>query len=180
MLHRRTASASALDPFDDFVKRRRGGTGSRLLGGVLDQRIGQVLRWLEPDLGMKRLDESARLLVGRARHRLPLSAVERGRGKHRRRHGEAVGSEEFEEAQRQRQGGDGARGGGAQVLVDFRGIGADRFKRLGDGRARGVRPGTRDQVDQLPPAHRNVAAVAGRLVQNGQQAIVETHRDVDP
>jgi hypothetical protein len=81
----------------------------------------------------------------------------------------------FQQSKRQRQGRDGAGGGGAQRLVDVRRICADRFERLLDRRAGGVGPGARDQVDQLAPADRTVVAVAGRLVQYGQQAIVKTH-----
>ena len=54
-------------------------------------------------------------------------------------------------------------------------IGSDRLERLDDHRTRRVRAGTCDKVHQLAPADRNIVAVAGRLVQDGQQAIVETH-----
>ena len=50
-----------------------------------------------------------------------------------------------------------------------------RLKRAVDDRARAARPGARDEVDQLTPAHRRIVAVAGRLVEDGQQTIVKTH-----
>ena len=48
-------------------------------------------------------------------------------------------------------------------------------QRLRDDRAGAVWPAARNEIDQLPPAHRRVVAVARRLVQHGQQTIVEPH-----
>jgi hypothetical protein len=57
-------------------------------------------------------------------------------------------------------------------------LGPDRPERFGDDRAGAVRSGARDQVHQLPPSYRRVVTVFGRLVQNGQQTIVEAHLPV--
>jgi hypothetical protein len=46
---------------------------------------------------------------------------------------------------------------------------------LGNHRARAARSGARDQVDQLAPAHRSIVTVVSRLVEDGQQSIVEAH-----
>ena len=46
-----------------------------------------------------------------------------------------------------------------------------------DDRARAVGTGAGDEVDQLAPTHRRILAVAGRLVEDGQQAIVEAHSE---
>ncbi|GAA4718493.1 hypothetical protein GCM10023325_14030 [Sphingomonas lutea] len=54
-------------------------------------------------------------------------------------------------------------------------FGANGIERLADDRARAALPRARDKVDQLAPAHRSIVAVAGRLVQDSEQAIVETH-----
>ena len=117
---------------------------------------------------MKGLDEATRLVVGGGKHGAPLPRVERRRGEHRGRHRQPIGRKIFEQAERYRKRGDSAGGGGAQRFVDCRGLGADRIERLCDRRTGGVGAGARDEVDQLPPAHRTIVAVARRLVQNGQ------------
>jgi tetratricopeptide (TPR) repeat protein len=82
------------------------------------------------------------------------------------------------ERQRHCRGRPGGRG--AQDFVDSRRVGANHLERLSNRRTVGIGTGARDEVDQLPPAHRHIAAVASRLVEDGQQAIVETHRDFCP
>ncbi len=174
-------AAAPLDPGDDFVERGAGGprrfgrdpAALARLGRRFDEAWGEVRVGRRGDLGMQRLDEPAGLVIGRGQQRAPLRRFERRRGQHRRRHGQPVGGEAFKETERQRQSGDGARGRGAQRLFNIRRFGADRFQRLRDHGARAVRPSARDEVNQLPPAHRRVVAIGGRLVQHGQQAIVE-------
>ena len=103
-------------------------------------------------------------LVGIGKQGLPLRRIEAGGGEHRRRDGKLVGGEAFEQAKRQGQRGDGPGGGRAKRLVDAVRLGADRLERLDDDRARAVGPGASDEVDQLPPAHRRIMAVARGLV----------------
>src|SRR5438270_803302 len=88
---------------------------------------------------------------------------------------QAIGSEIFEKAERQGPPRHGASGRCAQILVDVSGLCANGFQRLADDRAGAARTGARDEVDQLPPADRGVVAIAGRLIQHCEQAIVETH-----
>ena len=80
-----------------------------------------------------------------------------------------------EQAERQGPPRHGAGGGRAQILIDVAGLCADRFQRLADDWTGPGGTGARDEVDQLPPTDRGVVAVAGRLVQHCEQAIVETH-----
>src|SRR6185503_13924654 len=122
------------------------------------------------------LDKPAGLLVRDLEQRPPLGVVERRRGEDRSCDGKAVRGKIFKEAEGQWKRRDGTCRGSAQAFVDLASVRADRFERLRDRFARGVGSGARDEVNQLPPANRNVVAVAGRLIQNGQQAIVETHR----
>ena len=61
-------------------------------------------------------------------------------------------------------------------LIDIGAIGADQLQGLLDQRIVGLRAGARDEVDQLPPAHRTVMRVDRRLVQHRHQAIVEPHQ----
>ena len=68
----------------------------------------------------------------------------------------------------------------AEVLVDVRGLRANAVQRLRDDGAGSTRACSCDEVDQLPPADGGVVAVASRLVQYGQQAIVETHLQPNP
>ncbi len=149
----------------------------RNLHGLLDQRIREVSRSLTAHSGMKRLDEAAGFLVGAAQDCLPLCGFESSGCEHGRRNRKPVGYENFEEPQRQRQGCDGSGSGGAEIFVHVGCIRGDRFQRLRDRRAGSARPGSSDEVDQLPPANRRIPPVARRLVENGQQTIVETHRD---
>jgi len=148
-------------------------------------------------LWMQGFNESPRFLVRRRVKHRPLMMIERRRREHGRRNGQSVGREIFEEPERQRQRGDGACRSGAQAFVDIRGFSADRLEGFGDHRARAVRTGARDQVDQLAPADRRIVAtgardqvdqlapadrrivaVLGRLVEDGQQTIVKTHLPV--
>jgi hypothetical protein len=57
-------------------------------------------------------------------------------------------------------------------------FGPDRLERVDNDGARAVRSGAGDQVHQLPPPHRRVVTVFGRLIEDGQQTIVEAHLPV--
>ena len=81
----------------------------------------------------------------------------------------------MKQPERKGQSRDRAGGGGAQRLVDGGSFGPDRLKRRGDHGAAAVRPRPRDEVDQLAPAHGGVMTVLGRLIEDGQQTIVEAH-----
>ena len=159
-------------------KRRRlmaagllGGSGWPARAGV-----GHGSQRVRPMLRVKRLDEAARLLVGGGVKRLPLARLESRRGEHRRRNGEAVGREIFEQPERK---GQAPRPRAPRRRASSRRRVAASLRIASSASAttglRAVRPGTRDQVDQLAPPHRRVVAVFGRLVEDGQQTIVETH-----
>jgi hypothetical protein len=53
------------------------------------------------------------------------------------------------------------------------GLVSNGLQRVRDDWAGAARSGARHQVDELAPPHRRVMTVFGRLVQNGQQTIVE-------
>jgi hypothetical protein len=61
------------------------------------------------------------------------------------------------------------------VVVDWHRVTADHPECIGDDRAGGIRPGTRDEIDQLPPADRRIVAVASGLAEHCQKPIVEPH-----
>ena len=124
---------------------------------------------------MKSFDESSGLGVGNREQRLPLPVVESRRSKHRGRNRQPIGGEDLEQAQRERKRGNGASGCGAQIFVDIGPGAADFVEGASDGRAGAIRTGACDQVHQLTPAYRRIVAVAGRLAQHSQQAIVVTH-----
>src|SRR5204863_8248490 len=86
-----------------------------------------------------------------------------------------VGGEIFEEAERQWPASDGPCSRRAETFVHLRRLLPNGFECLSYYRARAGGTGARDEVDQLAPTDRGVVAVAGRLVQHCQQAIVETH-----
>jgi hypothetical protein len=81
---------------------------------------------------------------------------------------QAIGGKIFEEAKRQRKCRNGSGRGGAKAVLYLGSIAPDRIERSGNHRAAAAGSGARDEVDQLPPAHRSVMAVAGRLVEDGQ------------
>jgi hypothetical protein len=124
---------------------------------------------------VQRIDEAAHFVVGDSAQRLPLGSIEGGSREDRRRNGQTVRGEIFEETQRQRKRRDGSGSGGAERLFNPPGLVPDRLQCIGYDRAAAVRPGARDEVDKLPPANRRIVTVFGRLVQNGQQTIVKAH-----
>jgi hypothetical protein len=80
---RGAAAPAALDALDNFVQRRRL-RARALLGCRLDQRVGEIRARVRLQLGMKRLDEPASLLISRSDDRAPLNRVEGRRGEHGR------------------------------------------------------------------------------------------------
>ena len=124
---------------------------------------------------MQGLDKPLRLLVGGGVQNLPLALIERGCGEDRRRDRKAVGSEIFEQSERERKRGDRSSRGRPQVFVNARRFASDGLERLGDHRTVAARPGAGDKIDQLTPAHRCVVPILGRLIQHRQQTIVEAH-----
>ena len=124
---------------------------------------------------MQGLDEACRLLVHQRQQCPPLAGIQGRRRQHRRRDEQAVRREIFEQAEGQWKRRDGAGRGCAKSRFDHSGVRPDRLERAADHIAVGNRAGACNEVDQLPPAHRRIMAVAGRLVQYGQQTVVETH-----
>ena len=124
---------------------------------------------------MERSDKRIGFFIGNGDQRAPLGSVERRRRQHRGGNAQRIGCKIFKQGQRERQCGDGPGGGGANRLVDPRRLCADRLERFGGHRAGAVRSRARDKVDQLAPPDRGVMAVLRRLVEDGQQTIVEPH-----
>jgi len=51
------------------------------------------------------------------------------------------------------------------MFVDNGSTDTDGFQCLGNNRTRAVRPGSRDEVDQLPPAYCGIVPIARRMLQ---------------
>jgi len=124
---------------------------------------------------VQRLYEPASFLVGRGMQHLPLMRIERCGREDRRRDRQAVSSEILEEAERQGKRGDRPCGRRPQRFVHALRFALDGLQGLSDDRACTTGAGARNEVDQLAPAHRRVVTVFGRLVEDGQQTIVEAH-----
>ena len=107
---------------------------------------------------MQRFDEAASFIICRRNDFPPLRGLQRSGGEHRRGNGEPVQSEISEKGERQRERRNRARRGGAEPLLDLAGIETDGLERLRNMGAAGVRPGPSDEIDELPPADRDVAA----------------------
>lgn len=131
--------------------------------------------WLCRNLRMQRGDEPSRFLVGNSAQSGPLLWFKACRSKHGGGNGEAVGGEILEQSKGQGQRGYCARRRGTQGLVHASSLVADGVEGFGDNEASAIRSSARNEVDQLTPPHRRVVTVLGRLVQNGQQTIVEAH-----
>jgi hypothetical protein len=130
---------------------------------------------LDPKLWVQSADEPPCLFVRCGVQNLPLVRIKRHGRQYRGGNRKAIRGKIFEKAERQRKGRNGPRRRCPQSFIDARSFVADRLERLGYYWTGAVRSGTRDKVDQLTPSHRRVVAVFGRLVQDGQQTIVETH-----
>jgi hypothetical protein len=118
--------------------------------------------------GMQSTDKPPGFLVCRGMQDLPLGPIERGRRQDWRRNRQAIGCEIFEQTERQRKGRYRAGSRCPQEFIHPRRFVANGLERVSDNGARAVNAGSRDQVDQLPPAHRGIVAVVGRLAEDGQ------------
>jgi hypothetical protein len=175
------AAAPAFNPCNDVAERGRGRAlglrPGRLCSGRFVRRRDErrvSFRGSE-GIGMKRLDELTGLLVGERQQRAPLRGVQRCGSEHRGGNRQAIRNEIFEQPDRQRPTGNGARGGGPEVLLDAPGFRADRVECSSDDGTRALGPCARDEIHELPPTHCCIVAVARGLAQYGQQSIVETH-----
>jgi hypothetical protein len=94
---------------------------------------------------------------------------------HRRRDVQTVRSEIFEQGQWQRQRGNCSRRRCADCFIDAGGFASNGLQGISDNRTCTIGSGARDKVDQLAPSHRRVVPILSRLVEDGQQTIVEPH-----
>ena len=93
---------------------------------------------------MEGFDKTPSLLIGDVHDCLPLPGIEGSGGEHGCGDGTAVGSEIFEQAERQWDGGGRTRCRGAQALIHAWRVGANGLERLCDVRTVGVGSGARD------------------------------------
>ena len=130
--------------------------------------------------GMNRFDELAGFLVRRFEQCLPLGRIERCGGQYRRRDGQPIRNEIFEQSVGERPGGNRSGSGCAKLLVDGRSFGSDGVECLRNDETAVLRTRACDKVNELAPSHRRIVPVARRLAQHCQQTIVETHVRSNP